>query len=230
MINVYLMGSLGKKFGKFWPAMSVTCAAEALRAIDVNTKGLFFSYLNGAGAKKYFRVTERTGQFLTNEEDFGRAYENNNIYVTPTIIGSNGGVGHIIGGAIIVMIAYVILAVAVYTVNPGLAKIGFMVGKVGVSMIIGGVLQLLVQALVPSPVPVPRRDIEDFGVSTIFEGNAEQVSQGDAISLIYGRVLVSPSPISMSLDTYDRPKPLIVDQHEIIMGDLVGGGTEMIST
>ena len=56
LTTIHLVGSLGERFGKTWH-LDVKSPAEAIRAIDVNTRGALAAYLRGPGRERGFTST-----------------------------------------------------------------------------------------------------------------------------------------------------------------------------
>jgi predicted phage tail protein len=200
MVNIFLTGKLGILYGKKW-TLDVNSPAEGIRAIDANLKGALREYLNGEGAKKYYKVAIQNKKNLLNKEEIANPTGQSDIYIMPTIKGANSGGGKILAG-----IALVAIAVfggpagwAIAGQGAGLFGAGaaLTIAGVGASLILGGVMQLL------TPVPKIGESTEQKS-SNLFQGNASAISQGGAVPIIYGRALVSPMPICISLNNVDQ--------------------------
>lgn len=201
MVNIFLTGKLGLLYGKKW-TLDVKSPAEAIRAIDANLKGALKEYLNGEGAKKYYKVAVQNKKNFLDKDEVSNPTGQSDIYIMPTIRGANSGGGKILAG-----IALIGLAIALGPA--GLALTGFgttglaggvfggaLVG-IGASLILGGVMQLL------TPIPKISETTEQKS-SNLFQGNASAIAQGGAVPIIYGRALVSPMPICISLNNVDQ--------------------------
>ena len=66
LVNVYTEGSLGKYLGNIHWKFAVSNPCEALRAININTKGKLNEYLIGKGKNKYYKIIRKTGSFYRN--------------------------------------------------------------------------------------------------------------------------------------------------------------------
>ena len=196
MIAIYLHGMLGRKFGKLWK-LEVSSAAEAVRAIDVNLDGRLKEYWGHKGRDKKYRI--KLGDYAINDESEIRAPlgKINEIHIVPVVKGASSGWGKIIVGA-------VILIAAIYTQQywavEGASKMMFAMGTaavgMGASLVLGGIVQLLTP--VPNMNQNAGNNADNIG-SRIFEGNSTAIVQGDSVPIVYGRMLVSPMPVSISI-------------------------------
>jgi len=184
LVNVFLEGKLGKLFGRKW-TLAVNSPSEAMRAIDINTKGRFREYLLGDGGKKFYKVAlQKKDNLIDPKEELHNPSGKSDIYIIPTIKGASSGTGKIIAGIILVIIGIV-------TIKFG----GAVLISAGIGLIIGGVIQLLTK------IPKDRPNEEIGGGSNLFQGNSTNLFQGQSVGLVYGRALVTPLPVSMSLST-----------------------------
>lgn len=203
LTTIHLGGKLGQLFGKKWELM-VSSPAEAIRAIDVNTKGKLRQYLSKEGAKKFYKIAIGKKDCAIGKEEIHNRSGRSDIYLLPVPKGANSG-----GSKILIGLA--IIALAIVTSGASFAAIGFQgagliggqtalgIGLFGASMLIGGVTQLL------TPVPSFDNNAEgDSRGSNLFGGNASAVTQGGAVGLVYGRALVTPMPVSISFDNKDQ--------------------------
>lgn len=199
MVNIFLTGKLGLLFGNKW-TLEVKSPAEAVRAIDINLKGKLREYLNGEGAKKYYKVAIQKKNNLLDKEEIGNPSGRGDIYIMPTIRGANSGGGKILFGIALIAAAFLTggasigISGALLTSQAGALTLG-----IAASLILGGVMQLL------TPVPkISESSDSNQRSSNIFQGNASAVSQGGAVPIVYGRALVGPMPICISLTNTDQ--------------------------
>jgi len=179
LTRVHLAGSLGKRFGKVWQ-LDVKSPAEAVRAIDINTKGAFAAYLSGPAKNKPYKVALQKKDNAIGREELANRSGHQDIWIIPTIRGANSGTAKVIVGAILVVVGVVFY-------NPYLISMGL-------SLMLGGILQLMT--------PVPKAP-EEQPNSNVFQGNASAVTQGGCVPLVYGRALVAPAVVGISLDNDD---------------------------
>lgn len=95
MTKIFLNGRLGQVFGKEW-SLSVRTPKEALRAIDANTNGKFFSYLIESAKTKNVSYSILIGDLEVKSKDDlvlfnGPIGKNEAIIITPVIGGKFDG-------------------------------------------------------------------------------------------------------------------------------------------
>ena len=223
LTNIYLGGVLGKKFGTKW-SLCVGTPAEALRAIDVNTKGAFLQYLNQQGKAKYYKVALGRKDQLLDAEELVHPSGANDIYIWPTIRGKNSGAAKIIIG--VVLVAAVIAtaggafgaAAAAYVAHgTGLVIAGIVAG-IGTSLILGGISQLL----------APSQKNNGQYNSNVFQGSIAAGEQGGSVPVVYGKALVAPTPISVWFNNVDYNITQNAYVGTLQVAQLPGGGYEYI--
>lgn len=207
-VNIYLMGKLGKLFGKKW-SLHVNSPAEAIRAIDINLKGKLTRYLLTEGAKKYYKVAvQKKNQLIDPRKELKNPTGNSDIYIIPTIKGSDE-TAQIVVGVILVIVDVAFLHTGYLT-------------QIGIALVLGGVAQLLT----PTPKFSQKSNEEDPGrQSNLFQGNASSILQGNSVGLVYGRALVAPMPISVSTTSSDIPLT-VTKAATVEMTELPGGGVQ----
>ncbi len=85
--KIKLYGKLGQIFGKEW-ILDVNSVAEAVRAIDSNTKGKFSLYLlKGQGSKQFYKISVKNKKNIITEKEingsFGSIVDRTNTESTP---------------------------------------------------------------------------------------------------------------------------------------------------
>ena len=194
METIVLLGELGKRYGRRH-RLDVASPAEAVRAMCANFKD-FAEFLSTS--------TERNVGYriITGKADIGLDEIHNpagkSIIIAPVIGGAGGKFGKIIIGALIVAAVIYTGGIAINAagavVYSGLtAQIAF---SVGLSLVIGGVSQLLA----PTP-PKPRNEKDD--PSYLFNGPVNTTVQGVAVPVGYGRMIVGSAVISAGIDVQD---------------------------
>lgn len=192
-ITVHLGGQLGTLFKSEWIGMNVLTPAEAIRAIDVNTKGAFLRYLSSDRAAEYHICVSKEAEetCLSSEELKGRI-GNNDIYILPAIKGKNSGWAKIVAGVILIIVGVLLYAYGGQAgVTAGLTllqTIGVGAVGIGASLVLGGITQLLVGT---------PQTVQQYA-SYSFQGNASTANQGACVPIFYGRYLVTPVPICVS--------------------------------
>ena len=200
-ITVHLGGRLGILFGKEW-RLNVSSPAEALKAIDINTKGGFRRYLSKDTSKEYhICIGNKAKEGSITKEELKNRVGQNDIYVLPVIKGRNSGWAKIIAGVILIIVGAILDAYSYG--SAGNTLIGF-----GASLVFGGITQLLTSA------PKQNQQLQSFN----FQGNASTAYQGSAVPVFYGRYLVSPIPICVSFSAQNTDN---------FTGNVWGGGGNM---
>lgn len=178
--KIKLFGKLGKLFGTEWE-LNVSSVGEALRAININTKGALEKYLSGNGAQKHYKVCVKNKKNTLLKEEINTKYEDGDIFIIPTIKGSGkNGIFQTILGIVLIVV--------------GVLWTGGTTIKFGIALTLGGIAQMLM----PQPKDTERRS------SYLFEGNALNTNQGQPVGIVYGRSIVAPIPVSLSLDNFDE--------------------------
>lgn len=197
LTNIYLGGVLGKKFGEKW-RLAVASPAEALRAIDVNTRGALMRYLSTEGRAKYYKVALHKKDQLLDAEELAHRSGTNDIYVWPTIKGRNSGVGKIFAGIALIALTIAAPYIGLPTLVGSGSILGGAIGSIaiglGTSLILGGISQLLS--------PHPNQQGGELN-SNSFQGTIAAGQQGVPVPVVYGKALVSPIPVSIWFNAVD---------------------------
>jgi predicted phage tail protein len=208
LTKVFLHGRLGKLYGKEWN-LAVRSPAEALRAINSNVNGRLREQLQKEGTKKFYKICLGNTENALDKNEAINPSGNVDIHIIPVIKGKKSGWAKIlVAVAIIASIMYPPLAPYFYSAGK-LTLPGYIAVATATSLLLGGVQQLL------TPVPSFNQNSEGDGRgSNIFQGNSSIVSQGSTVGLVYGKMLVTPMPISLSFDNYEISLPSIGDPSE----------------
>jgi predicted phage tail protein len=216
VVKVY--GPLRKYLGQCRFEFVADTPAQAMKALCVNFPGLAQWLLDREAEGMAFRVT-RGRDKITNEAPEGLVLpwsEREVFSIAPVIVGAGRGVGQILAGIALVALAIVAgpaaggflglgaglggATGAGAAVSLGLVGGGFAsaVGFLGVSLIIGGVAQLI------SPTPsmgslTSGREAARLESFT-FSGIVNTSKQGMAVPICYGRAFVGSAVISSGLD------------------------------
>lgn len=194
MRTIILYGELAKRFGKYH-RMSVANAAEAIRALRANFSG-FESYMAGAHHDGVgFRVFVGTAGLRDESEAMNPSGEKDLIRIVPTLFGSGSGWAKIIVGAVLVTVGVIISAASFGGATP----LGGFIASIGLSLIFGGVSQLLT-----SPPDVPGNNETKRKESYIFSGPENTSAQGRPVPVGYGRMIVGSVVISAGIETFDE--------------------------
>ena len=178
MITVLLYGHLRKKFGKFH-RFDIRTPAEAIQALAANFKD-FRKQLLDHNVPGYHVIVgkrdSRTEHTLTLPAD-------DVIRIVPAVAGHKNGVLQTVLGIVLIV-------VGAFMENPQIVA-------VGVSMTLGGVVQLL------SPAPKTKgpaerpENLPSYG----FDGATNTSAQGNPVPLFYGEGIVGSQVVSIGLST-----------------------------
>lgn len=199
MKEIRLYGHLGEKFGKSH-RLDVGSPAEAARALCAVLPGFTEEFLGEDGMAAY-RVY--AGGHTATEETAELPHSAPVIRFVPIVEGSGGGFGKILlGGALLFGM----------TMFPGFAgpefgllgqtfTMGGIMKSIGMSLILGGLSQLLFKP--PSP---PKAAVApERKPSYLFDGAVNNTGQGAPIPIAYGEILVGSQVISTGLSTEQIP-------------------------
>ena len=196
--TIHLHGRLGKKYGRTHQ-LAVSTPAEAIRAINANYPG-FADEILELGRKGYaYRVLhgKRTNIGLNGPEELHDP-ASGDIRIIPEVMGAKkGGLGQLILG--IAMIATVYFTGGATAGMWGTQVAGTTIGKivmnVGLSLALGGVVQML------SPTAKASAADEDkSNPSYIFYGAVNTMAQGHPVPVGYGEMIVGSAVISAGID------------------------------
>lgn len=185
--KIKLYGRLAKFIGKRVLEADVASAAEAVRFLLTN-----FPELERHMADQHYRVS--VGGYDLAEEEIHYPVGQEPIKIIPVVAGA-GAVGRIIAGVALIALAIInpFGAAAIFG-----ASIATIVGGIGVSMVLGGVAQLL------SPVPTLPTGVgsdKDPRKSYSFSGIQNTSRQGTPVPIVYGETVVGSVVISAGIDT-----------------------------
>ncbi len=205
MIEVKLLGELGRKFGRHY-----RFAAESPREV-------MSALINQLDGFKEYMVTAHErgiGFKVVNEDPDGMDYENllmpcQRMIIAPIVSGS-GGAGRILLGVALIGLAFVSFggSVAAGSLFAGFAAgQGFALGSsvlfsLGLSLTLSGIAALLTpqSSIANNTTDTERKE------SFLFDRAAELTTQGNPVPILYGRFLAaSPLIISASLTTRQVP-------------------------
>lgn len=197
LTTIRMYGEAGKLFGRVH-RMAVGSAAEAVRALCSQLPG-FERYLTESKDKGYgFAVFY--GKRNLAEENLHEPSGDDEIRIAPILFGSkSGGWFNVIVGVVLVVVG----AVLSYF---GFGAIGVPLMKMGVGLIIGGVVQMLA----PTPKGSAARDRPENAPSYAFNGPVNTQAQGNPVMVVYGDVITGSAVLSAGINAVDQayiPRP-----------------------
>lgn len=236
LTTVYLVGSLGKAVGRSEWKLDVKSPAEAIRAIDINTRGALARHLSGPARDRMYRMALQKRDNLIDVKEATNRSGRSTIYIMPTLRGRNSGAGKIFAGIALLVLTYFTGGLAAgasgwagagaattaagVTTAGSLTLAGSIAIGFGISLVLGGISQLLTPgAQGPNANP-------EQAQSTAFPGNATTVVQGTPVPIVYGRALVSPVPVAITITNNDVSTSAAGTQGTVDIFPIDGGGTQ----
>lgn len=197
MKEVRLYGHLARRFGRHH-RFDVRTPAEAIRALRANFPSFAREVVSFPGAG--YRVVcgyEREGMNLESmTHPTGEAV----IKIVPMTSGAGRGLGQIIVGAALIgfgiMTGGAGLSFQAAWAAGGMQFAGMLAANIGLSLVLGGVAQMLA--------PAPKTggetpDRPENKPSFAFDGPVNTVAQGNAVPVLYGQLWVGSHVVSAGL-------------------------------
>lgn len=200
MQTVYLEGNLAK-FGSKWET-SCNTIGEILRLIECQTPGFRKHLIDAHEAGIEYQI--KRGEELLDEDELLLNLNDDDIVITELPAGADG-VKKIFAAIVLVVLAF---TTGGLTLGAGFsASIGF---NVGTALLLAGT-SLAMMGISEMMMPDPSVDGIENNRNYLFSGPSNAVTQGQAVPLAYGELIVGGAPISLS---YSRT-PIIVDGGEV---------------
>lgn len=201
MVTIRLLGELGRRFGRVYQ-LAVKTPAEAVRALCVQMPELRQYLLNSTEQGIDWRVVTDHATGLDEDQ---LLWPLSKRLVLAPIPAGRGGVGKIVAG--VALVAFAILVpglgggVAATIFGTQFSALSMAVGSIGVSMLFGGVAQLLT----PTPkmptvdnvggASTTGRSESDQQKSFTFDKSNANTKQGEVVPVLYGERLVGSLPV-----------------------------------
>lgn len=190
MATIKLSGSLAKKFWRQKDYLLETGEVrEAFSALKHTVDGF----------EEFIRAQARLGMryaIFRNRENVGvdrfTLSGTTEIRIVPVIAGSkSGGLFSIVAGAVLIVAGAFISGLSF----GGAAPIGGLMIKVGIAMVIGGVVQMLTP--VPKTPSQQEQAVTENKPSYLFNGAFNSTQQGLPVPVVYGQMLVGSSIVTI---------------------------------
>jgi predicted phage tail protein len=213
--TIRLYGKLGAQFGRVH-RLAVESTAEAIRALCVLVPGFERELMTSRDRGVHYACF--LGKKNIGREDLALSGGAEDIRIAPVLSGAkSGGVLQFIAGAVLVVAGYYVSMMW----NGAGSVVGGPMMKMGVAMMIGGVVQMLS--------PQPRSDAgstTENGASYNFTGAVNTTAQGNPVPVLYGRMIVGSAVISAGILAQEQayvgaphpgaPIPKVLDTYEAI--------------
>lgn len=206
MVRVNLHGKLGEDLGKTWD-LDVTSVAEAMRAIEANTRCLRKWFLDHANEKGYSAYSiSVNNKFLKFKEDMQvDEFKNSEVFmqyddkletidIFPEIMGSRS--------IFMIIVSVILIVVAVFV--PPLAPVLILAG---LGLLAAGVTSLLSKP--PPLIPFNAQQADPINSSAgevggpssyLFNGPVNTVGEGGPVPVGYGTLLIGSNNVYASYD------------------------------
>lgn len=193
MKTIRLYGVLGAKFGRVHQfSLETNSTAEAIRALCSQCHGLEAFLTQAKDNNLTFAVF--IGKRNIGKDGLRYPTGDEDIRIAPVTIGSKkGGLVETIIGIVLVIVGEVLTAY-------GYGVIGQPIAKIGISMIIGGVVQMLS----PHPKGISSKDNAGSTPNYNFNGPLNTEAQGHPAPVLYGELIVGSAVISASISIEDH--------------------------
>lgn len=200
MTNIYLYGELRNLFGHEF-RYNISKPREAFTAINANRRG-FLTALKKLAAKGVFYRIVIDDQVIEDPLELDIVKAPQEIHLVPVVWGAGDSVKNIL---------LIVAAVALIAISGGFAAFGAPAGltllsgtaaKIG--LLVGGALltQGVMGLLFPTPKPDFNQEVSAGGKSYLFGSKPSNTSQGQAVPVGYGRLIIGSSQISASINNY----------------------------
>jgi predicted phage tail protein len=192
-----LYGSLGATYGKVH-RYDVVSPAQAIKALSVTIKGFKQSLIDGG----YYRILVGGKDELDIDQLGNPMSDRETIRIVPVVAGASGIGKVILGGALLIFAPQLGVAFGATAATATTAGVAGFAGitastfaSIGVSLVIGGVSQMLFSPQSQS-ISAER---EENKPSFIFNGAVNTTRQGNCVPICYGRMIVGSQVISAGL-------------------------------
>lgn len=182
MMTILLYGHLGRDFGKVHH-YDVDSVSEAVRAMSATMDGFRKKVIAGG----YYKVLIGGKDALSAEQLPNPTSQRESIRIVPVIAGA-GKYGQIILGSVLIAAGWYIGLTGSPVLGSGLISIGM-------SMVLGGVAQLL---FAPKPPGAPP-DRPENRPSFTFDGAVNTAAQGNPVPVLYGKLIIGSQVASAGL-------------------------------
>ena len=213
MLNrVELHGELGEKYGKEWD-LDINSPAEAIRALSANNPG-FRQFMGSSESRGVgYQVIVGSSYLEDAEAELNNPLGRQTLKIIPVIAGSKSSIGKILFGALLVWVAWPVIAAGAGNVVSGglfggmtVSAGGFwaanMAVSMGASLVLGGVAEMLAPDI-KAPRDPELSDNKDLGpVNTSMQGVPVPICYGQ---LMVGGAIISALVEPTSTSTYVEP-------------------------
>lgn len=189
--KVHLLGQLGDRFGETFNIYASTYQ-DVLRCIDVNREG-FRDYILKCHEDNISFTFETAGESIESEEDFLKPLKPGDITISAVPSGSKSGLQKILAAVVLFYVAPWAAGKIGAATGISSAKVLTTIKTVATNIAIQGVMQIMA--------PDPKAADTDEPTNYLFNGDTQNVVEGDPIPVLYGELTVPGQPISIHQGT-----------------------------
>lgn len=194
--TVRIYGRLGAKFGRVH-RLAVSSVAEAAAALCAIIPGFEREFLGAAGGGARYACF--VGRRNVGEQEIHDPSGPGDIRIAPILAGAKqGGLFQVVLGAALIAASF-IPGMQGFTIAAGVTAKS-MVLSMGVSMLLGGVLQMIS----PQPRGLSAKDSQGNGASYNFNGPVNTTAQGNCYPVLYGEMFVGSQVLSAGIFSEDK--------------------------
>lgn len=198
MVKVFLHGELGRKFG-FEHKYNIRTKKQAVRALMGNYSKFRSEILSKTQKGLFYRLVDKRGHVCESETDYEKD-SLQEVHLVPSIVGSydlGDFFGDLFLGTLLIMTGGAIGGMGF----AGAGVVGDILFNIGVSIIIGGIQQLLISDPSPQTVESPLETN-----SYIFQNADNNAVQGFSIPILYGQLRMGSNVITSNTHSVDISK------------------------
>jgi len=194
--TIRLGGVLGRKFGREF-SLAVNSVAEASRALCAIIPGFEKFLMESKDKGLHYAVIHNRRSLKREELESAALFDGDELTIMPILAGSKkGGVLNIIVGAVLVIVG-ALIQIFVFDGAPNPIS-NYFYGA-GISMIVGGIVQLL------TPVPKMSDGQKKDDVSSyMMNGPVNVTVQGASVPVLYGELDVGSVVVSAGISVKDN--------------------------
>lgn len=197
MMTIMLYGELGKKFGKVH-RYNVSSPREAISALCATVYGFKQALIDGGS----YRILRAGKDPIDLKNLADPQSQKESLRIVPVVAGSGGdgdGLMTVVLGAALIWATGGMATAFGGALGGGFitGAAGTFLGKIGFSMLLGGIAQMLFAP--PEAAENRTREVVSNRPSFAFDGAINTVSQGNAVPVCYGELIVGSQVISAGL-------------------------------
>jgi len=185
--KVYLEGELANRFGSEL-TLNVDSFRDLFRLLNANDSTLN-DYFMECHENNIGFVCKWGDKPVEEESELLLQLQEGDMYVSPVPAGSGDGIGKVIVGAVLVIVALTVPGAFAFLGTYG-SQIALYVGA---TIALAGIAEIMA----PDPA-VDSNDIQN-DTSYLFQGSAQTILEGDPVPILYGRLRVPGKPIDFHL-------------------------------